>query len=185
MSSYVCRMFKGIPFWNIGLIKFNKSSLFLPWLCYLTIRYYFSPEVVLCQKVAAFDRSDFEGMRHHLHLQNWDMMLVGDIKTKWLGFKTVLLDLVEKFCPLARSKRQIATPWLSMHIVAMQKEKKWLYKKFLLARSQEHWPCYKNYDRLYTFCGVFGRAICDLLRLINIFNEKMGKMAKCTLNRCW
>ncbi len=26
-------------------------------------------------------------------------MLVGDIETKWLGFKTVLLDLVEIFLP--------------------------------------------------------------------------------------
>ncbi len=68
-------------------------------------------------------------MKHHLHLQNWDMMLVGDIGTKWLGFKTVLLDLVEKFCPLARSKRPLAKAWFSRHIIAMPKEKKRLYKK--------------------------------------------------------
>ncbi len=66
-------------------------------------------------------KGNFEGMKHHLHLQTWDMMIVGDIETKVLGFKTVLLDLVEKFCPLARSKRPLAKPWLSRHIVAMQK----------------------------------------------------------------
>ncbi len=38
-------------------------------------------------------KGNFEGMRHHLNLQNWDMILVGDVETKWLGFKTVLLDL--------------------------------------------------------------------------------------------
>ncbi len=48
-------------------------------------------------------KGDFEGMKCRLHLQNWDKMLVGDIDTRWLTFKTVLLDLVEKFCPLARS----------------------------------------------------------------------------------
>ncbi len=77
-------------------------------------------------------KGNFEGMRHHLHIQNWDMMLVGYIETKWLGFKTVLLDLIEKFCPLARPKPPLAKPWLSRHIVAMQKQKKRLYKKFCL-----------------------------------------------------
>ncbi len=42
------------------------------------------------------------------------------------------------FCPLARSKRPLAKPWLSRHTVAMQKQKKKLFKKFLLTRSQEH-----------------------------------------------
>ncbi len=45
-------------------------------------------------------KGNFEGMRHHLHLQDWDKMLVGDIETKWLGFKTVLLDLVENYALL-------------------------------------------------------------------------------------
>ncbi len=73
-----------------------------------------------------------KGKKRHLHLQNWDTMLVGDIEIKWLGLKTVLLDLVENVCPLARSKHPLAKPWLSMHIVAMQKQKKKLYK-FCLA----------------------------------------------------
>ncbi len=30
-------------------------------------------------------KGNFERTRHHLHLQNWDMMLVGDVETKWLG----------------------------------------------------------------------------------------------------
>ncbi len=93
---------------------------------------------------------NFEGIKHHIHLQNWDMRLVGEIETKWLGFKTVLLDLVEKFYPLARSKRPLAKPWLSRHIITIQKQKKKLYKKCLLTRSQKHWACYKNHDRLYT-----------------------------------
>ncbi len=37
---------------------------------------------------------DFEGMKRHLHLQNSNTMLVGDIETKWLT-KTALLGLVE------------------------------------------------------------------------------------------
>ncbi len=74
-------------------------------------------------------KGDFEGMKHHLHLQNWDTMPVGEIETKWLGFKTALLDLVEKLCPLAQSKRPLAKPWLSRHIVAIQKKKKKLPKK--------------------------------------------------------
>ncbi len=49
-------------------------------------------------------KGDFEGMKQNLHLQNWDTMLFGDIETKWLGFKTVLLDILEKCCPLARSR---------------------------------------------------------------------------------
>ncbi len=57
-------------------------------------------------------KGDFEGMKCRLHLQNWDKKLVGDIDTRWLNFKTVLLDLVEKFCPLARSKRPLAMSWL-------------------------------------------------------------------------
>ncbi len=73
-------------------------------------------------------KGNFEGIKHHLNLQIWDMILVGDIETKWLGFKAILLDLVEKLCPLARSKRPLAKPWLSRHIVAMQKQKKKLYK---------------------------------------------------------
>ncbi len=32
----------------------------------------------------------------------------------------------------------------------MQKQKKKLYTKFLLARFQEHWASYKHRDRLYT-----------------------------------
>ncbi len=75
-------------------------------------------------------KGDFEGMKHHLHLQNWDTMLVSDIETKWLGFKTILLELVEKICPLVRSKRPLAKPWLSKHIFAMQKQKKKMDKKF-------------------------------------------------------
>ncbi len=89
------------------------------------------------------------------------MMLVGDIETKWLGFKMVLLDLVEKFCPLARSKRPAAKPWLSWHIVAMQKQKKKLYKTFLLTRSQEHWACYKNHDRFYTRSQLRSQAVYE------------------------
>ncbi len=53
-------------------------------------------------------KGDFEGMRHQLHLQDWDLMLVGDIETKWLRFKAIVLDFVENFCPLARSKRPLA-----------------------------------------------------------------------------
>ncbi len=45
-----------------------------------------------------------KGKKRHLHFQNWDTMLVGEIEIKWLGLKTVLLDLVENFCPLAQSK---------------------------------------------------------------------------------
>ncbi len=59
-------------------------------------------------------------------------MLFGDIETKWLGFKTVLLDLVEKFCPLARSKRPLAKPWLSRHIVSMERKRKGFIKKLCL-----------------------------------------------------
>ncbi len=62
-------------------------------------------------------KGDFEGMRRHLHLQDRDLMLVGDIETKWLRLKAVLLDLVENFCPLARSKY-----WISRRIIAMQKQ---------------------------------------------------------------
>ncbi len=40
-------------------------------------------------------KGDFEGMERHHCLQNWDTMLVGDIETKWLGLKTVLLDPIE------------------------------------------------------------------------------------------
>ncbi len=75
-------------------------------------------------------KGDFEGMKRHLHLQNWYTMLVGNIETKWLRFKTALLDLVEKFCPLAGSKRPLAKPWVSRHMVAMQKQKKKLYNNF-------------------------------------------------------
>ncbi len=66
-------------------------------------------------------RGDFEGMKRHLLLQNWDTVLVGDIETKWIGFKMVLLGIVEKFCPLARPKRRIAKPWLSRHIKLYKK----------------------------------------------------------------
>ncbi len=74
-------------------------------------------------------KGEFEGMRRHLHLQDWDLMLVGDIETKWIRFKAVLLDLVENFCPLARSKLPLAKPWISRRIIAMQRQKKKLYKK--------------------------------------------------------
>ncbi len=104
-------------------------------------------------------KGDFEGMKHHL--QNWDTMLVGDSETKWLGFKTVLLDLFETSCPLARPKCPLAKPWLSRHIVAMQKQKKKLYETFLLTRSQEHWASYKNYDRLYTRSLRRSRAVYE------------------------
>ncbi len=33
----------------------------------------------------------------------WDTMLDGNIEKRWLRFKTVLLDLVEKYWPLART----------------------------------------------------------------------------------
>ncbi len=69
---------------------------------------------------------------YFIHLRNWDTMLVGDIETKWLGFKTILLDLVEKSCTLAQSKRPLAKPWLSGHIVAMQKQNKKLHNFFCL-----------------------------------------------------
>ncbi len=95
-------------------------------------------------------KGDFEGMRRHLHFQDWDLIQVGGIETKWLRFKAVLLDLVENFSPLARSKRPLAKPWISRRIIAMLKQKQKLYKKFLLTRSQEHWASYKHHDRLYT-----------------------------------
>ncbi len=69
-------------------------------------------------------KGDFEGMRRHLHLQDWDLTLVGDVETKWLRFKAILLDLIEQFCPLSRSKRPLAQPWISRRIIAMQKKKK-------------------------------------------------------------
>ncbi len=94
-------------------------------------------------------KGDFEGMKRHLHLQNWDTMPVGDIETKWLGSTAVLLDHVEKFCPLSLSKRPLAKLWLSRHI-SRKKLKKKLHKIFLLTRSHEHWACYKNHDRLNT-----------------------------------
>ncbi len=104
-------------------------------------------------------KTDFKGMKHHLHLQNWDAMLVGDIETKWLGFKMALLYLVEKFCPLNRSKRRLANPWLSRHTVAMRKQKERLYKTFLLTHSPEHWACCKTTTTGFTpgHCGVPGQ----------------------------
>ncbi len=69
-------------------------------------------------------KGDFEGMGPHLHLQDWDLMLVGDIETKWLRFTAVLLDLVQNFCSLARLKRPLPKPWISRGIKAMQKRKK-------------------------------------------------------------
>ncbi len=38
-------------------------------------------------------------------------MLAADIETKWLRFKTALLDLVENFCPLAWPNRLLAKPY--------------------------------------------------------------------------
>ncbi len=38
-------------------------------------------------------------MKCYFHLQHWDTMLVGDIETTWLKFKTVLLEFVENFHP--------------------------------------------------------------------------------------
>ncbi len=58
-------------------------------------------------------KGNFEDMKCHRHHQNWDMMPVGDIGARRLRFKIVLLDVAEKFCPLARSKRLLAKPWLS------------------------------------------------------------------------
>ncbi len=69
-------------------------------------------------------KGDFEGMKRYLHLQDGGLMLVGDIETKWLRFKAVLLDLVENFSPLARSKRPLAKHWISRRILAMQIQKK-------------------------------------------------------------
>ncbi len=69
---------------------------------------YISYTNLIEQRKCSMWKGDFEGKKRHLHLQNWDIMLVGDIDTRWLTFKTVLLDLVEKFCPLARSKRPLA-----------------------------------------------------------------------------
>ncbi len=97
-------------------------------------------------------------MRRHLHLQDWDLTLVGDIETKWLGFKAVLLDLVQNFCPLARSKRPLSKPWISRGIIAIQKQKKKPFKKFLLTRPQLHWASYKHHDRLYTLSLRRSRA---------------------------
>ncbi len=85
-------------------------------------------------------------------------MLVGNIETKWLRFKVVLLDLVKNVCPLAWSKRPLAKPWMSRRIIKMQKQKNQLYTKFLLTRSQEHWASYKHHDRLYTLSLRRSRA---------------------------
>ncbi len=38
-------------------------------------------------------------------------MLVGDVETKLIRFKKVVLGLDEKFCPLAWLKRNLAKPW--------------------------------------------------------------------------
>ncbi len=70
--------------------------------------------------------------------------------------QAILLGLVEKFCPLARSNRPLAKLWLSRHIVAMQKQKEKLYKKFLLTRSQENWASYKT-GFTPGHCGIPGQ----------------------------
>ncbi len=80
-------------------------------------------------------------------------MLVGDIKTKWLRFKAVLLDLVEKFCSLARSKRPLAR-----HIIAMQKQKKKLYKNFCLHVPKSTGTAKSTMTSLTpSHCGVSGQ----------------------------
>ncbi len=68
-------------------------------------------------------KDDFEGMKRHLNLQKWGTMLLGNVGIKWLVFRTVFLELVERFCPLVWPKRRIAKPWLSRHIGVMQKKK--------------------------------------------------------------
>ncbi len=65
-------------------------------------------------------------------------MLIGDIETKWLGFKKVLLDLVVNLLPLARPKRSLAKPLSSRHIFVKQTQKKKQFIHFLLTHSQEH-----------------------------------------------
>ncbi len=95
-------------------------------------------------------------MRCHLQIQNWDLMLVSDIKTKWLRFNA---DLVEIFCPLARLKRPLAKKWISRRIVVMQKQKKRFLKKFLLTRSQEHWDSNNRPGRFYTRSLRCSRAV--------------------------
>ncbi len=74
-------------------------------------------------------------MKRRHDLQIWHTMLLGNVGTKWLRFKTVFLDLVEDLSPHAWPKRRIAKPSFSRHIGVMQ----------------EHWACFKNHYMLYTW----------------------------------
>ncbi len=91
-------------------------------------------------------KGDFEGMRRHLHLQDWDLMLVGDIETKWLWFKVVLPDLVDNFCPLARSKCPLAKPCISRRFIATKNRRKSCIKipantfPWALGQLKTPWP---------------------------------------------
>ncbi len=115
-------------------------------------------------------KGHFEGMKHHLHLPNRDMMLVGDIQIKWLGFNTVLLDLVEKpALLLGRSNDYQGI------LLQYKSRRKSCIKQFVLKRSQEDWTCYKNHGRLYPrslrrSCAVYEQnVIMSAVGILKVF----------------
>ncbi len=66
-------------------------------------------------------KGKFEGMKRHIHLQNWYTMIV---ETKWIRIKTVQLDFVINSSCLIQLMCPLAEPWISRHIVVMQSRKK-------------------------------------------------------------
>ncbi len=140
-----------IIFWPGGTTGKQRSFMDLVWLRFS----YTNPSY---KRQRSIWKGYFEGMRRHLLLQDWDLMVIDDIETKWMLFKAVLQDPVENFCPLARLKRPLAKPWISRRIIAMQKQKKKLYKKSCLHILKSTGPA-TNTTTGFTpgLCGVSGQ----------------------------
>lgn len=62
-------------------------------------------------------KGDFESLKRHFHIQFSETTLIGDIQTKCLKSNTTLLDLIDNFYPLARSKGKVTKPFNIFRIV--------------------------------------------------------------------
>jgi hypothetical protein len=101
------------------------------------------PEDVVEYKRSVW-KADINAMREHLHSTDWESTMVGPVEDSWSYFKSVILHLVETYCPLIPMKKRNRPAWLTSEIKTAIRKKSRAWSLYRSTGYSYHETEYKN-----------------------------------------
>ena len=94
-----------------------------------------------------YAKAKFADMRREIQTIPWDQLLSSDIEADWMQFKTLFLELCDKYVPKKTIRELNRPPWLKQEMLRIIRQKRAAWKKYRLSKNQEDFQSFKGLEK--------------------------------------